>query len=137
MRLWSLHPRLLDVKGIVALWREGLLARAVLTGAARGYRHHPQLQRFKAAKSHAVERLDTYLHVICDEADRRGYKFARAKLGVRTDLECIEVSEGQLAFEFTRLRDKVMTRTGVMITEVRHHPMFVVVPGPKEDWERA
>ena len=29
MRLWSLHPRYLDAKGLVALWREALLAQAV------------------------------------------------------------------------------------------------------------
>ena len=32
MRLWSLSPRYLDVKGLVAVWREGLLADAVLLG---------------------------------------------------------------------------------------------------------
>ena len=29
MRLWSLHPSLLDQKGLVALWREALLAQKV------------------------------------------------------------------------------------------------------------
>ena len=33
MRLWSLHPCYLDPAGLVAVWREGLLARAVLRGA--------------------------------------------------------------------------------------------------------
>ena len=47
MRLWSIHPRSLDARGLVALWREGLLARKVLRGRTRGYRHHPQLQRFR------------------------------------------------------------------------------------------
>ena len=36
MRLWSLHPRYLDAKGLVALWREGLLAQAVLKGQTKG-----------------------------------------------------------------------------------------------------
>jgi hypothetical protein len=48
MRLWTLHPRYLDAQGLVALWREALLARAVLRGETRGYRHHPQLLRFQA-----------------------------------------------------------------------------------------
>lgn len=43
MRLWSLHPQYLDAKGLVALWREGLLAQAVLAGQTRGYKRHPQL----------------------------------------------------------------------------------------------
>ena len=38
MRLWSLHPRYFDSKGLTAAWREALLARAVLTGQTRGYR---------------------------------------------------------------------------------------------------
>ena len=139
MRLWSIHPQHLDVKGLVALWREGLLARKVLLGETRGYRRHPQLQRFQAAASHAVERVETYLHVVCDEADRRGYKFDRTKLGRRTDLECIEVTIGQLAFEFEHLREKVLRRTGVTLKpgSIKHHPMFVVVQGPKAEWERA
>ena len=51
MRLWTLHPKYLDAQGLVALWREGLLARAVLRGMTKGYRHHPQLQRFRAHAS--------------------------------------------------------------------------------------
>ena len=37
MRLWTLHPKYLDPQGLVALWREALLARAVLQGKTRGY----------------------------------------------------------------------------------------------------
>ena len=48
MRLWSLHPALLDRAGIVACWRESLLAQAVLAGRTRGYTRHPQLARFRA-----------------------------------------------------------------------------------------
>jgi len=40
MRLWSLHPRRLDGKGLIASWREGLLARAALAARTRGYRNH-------------------------------------------------------------------------------------------------
>ena len=39
MRLWSLRPKYLDSQGLVALWREGLLAQAVLRGKTRGYRN--------------------------------------------------------------------------------------------------
>jgi hypothetical protein len=42
MRVWSLHPQHLDGKALVALWREGLLALAVVQGRSCGYRHHPQ-----------------------------------------------------------------------------------------------
>jgi hypothetical protein len=34
MRLWSLHPEYLDANGLVALWREALLAQAFLQGKA-------------------------------------------------------------------------------------------------------
>ena len=47
MRLWSVHPKYLDSKGLVALWREALLAKQVLEGGTKGYRNHPQLDRFK------------------------------------------------------------------------------------------
>ena len=43
MRLWSIHPRYLDSMGLVALWREALLAQAVLRGETKGYKFHPQL----------------------------------------------------------------------------------------------
>ena len=42
-------------QGLVALWREALLARAVLRGKTRGYRHHPQLHRFRASATPVVE----------------------------------------------------------------------------------
>lgn len=48
MRLWSLHSRYLDSRGLVALWRESLRAQKVLMGDTIGYRHHPQLDRFRA-----------------------------------------------------------------------------------------
>src|SRR5690349_18012947 len=80
MRLWTLHPRHLDRQGLLALWREGLLARAVLRGQTRGYRHHPQLERFRA---HATPELaiDAYLAAVHEEAVARGYAFDRGKLG--------------------------------------------------------
>lgn len=79
MRLWSLHPKYLDPKGLVALWREALLARAVLRGETRGYRHHPQLQRFQA---HATPRMaiNAYLMAVHAEATARGYNFDRSAL---------------------------------------------------------
>ena len=74
MRLWTLHPRYLDSQGLVALWREALLARAVLRGRTRGYRHHPQLNRFRGAPN-PVTCLNAYLRIVYDESVRRGYSF--------------------------------------------------------------
>jgi hypothetical protein len=55
MRLWSVHPKYLDARGLVALWREGLLAQAVLRGRTSGYVRHPQLR--KISLSRALRRL--------------------------------------------------------------------------------
>jgi hypothetical protein len=111
----------------------------VLNNQTKGYKNHPQLERFKLAKTAAVERIDTYLHVVVDEAERRGYKYDRTKLGLRGDLECIEVSIGQLAYEFEHLRKKLLQRTGTapMVDSIPHHPMFVVVTGPVATWEKT
>ena len=95
MRLWSLHPKYLDPQGLVALWREGLLARAVLRGETRGYHHHPQLWRFRAQRS-PRRAIDAYLHDVCDEADRRGYHFDRRKLGARHRLARLSVTRAPL-----------------------------------------
>jgi hypothetical protein len=73
MRLWTLHPEDLDAAGLVALWREALLANAVLAGRTNGYRHHPQLERFREA-SHPVAAVNAYLRVVHAEATRRGYQ---------------------------------------------------------------
>lgn len=142
MRLWSLHPRYLDAAGLVAVWREGLLARAVLSGATKGYTHHPQLERFRAARR-PVAALDSYLAAICDEADRRGYRFDRAKLGAARTRQRLPVARGQLAFEWKHLTAKVRKRRPAWLRElravraVRAHPLFRPVAGGVESWERG
>ncbi|HLW43123.1 MAG TPA: pyrimidine dimer DNA glycosylase/endonuclease V, partial [Candidatus Acidoferrales bacterium] len=78
MRLWSLHPSHLDGKGLVALWREGLLAQNVLRGKTKGYRFHPQLNRFRATKKPVIA-IGTYLRAVAEEAKSRGYSFDASK----------------------------------------------------------
>jgi hypothetical protein len=142
MRLWSIHPRYLDAAGLVALWREALLAQAVLRGATRGYRHHPQLQRFQAMPAPAAS-IAEYLRVVHEEAERRGYNFAGKKIGSPRDPASITVTVGQLAYEWTHLLAKLKVRS-----PERHvvlagsagpeaHPLFRVVGGSVEPWERA
>jgi pyrimidine dimer DNA glycosylase len=75
-----LHPRYLDPQGLVALWREALLARAVLGRKTRGYRHHPQVARFRAHPRPRAA-ISTYLAAVHAEAERRGYAFDAAKIG--------------------------------------------------------
>jgi hypothetical protein len=141
VRLWSLHPRFLDSAGLVALWREGLLARAVLRGATKGYRHHPQLERF-CDSGRPVACLDTYLAAVCEEADRRGYRFDRSKLGRRRFRGRLRVTADQLAFEWAHLLAKVRrrrpahARTLARVSTPRANPLFRVIAGPVAPWER-
>ncbi len=141
MRLWSLHPKYLDVRGLVALWREGLLARAVLQGKTRGYKHHPQLNRFKS-HAHPASAISLYLHFVCDEAERRGYRFDRTKLGPRKSATKGKVTRGQLEFELKHLKTKLARRDRhayLMLGQVkvpRPNPMFRSVPGGVETWEK-
>ena len=141
MRLWSLHPQYLDPQGLVALWREGLLARHVLHGLTQGYRHHPQLERFKA---HATPQLavDAYLWAVQQQATARGYRFDGSKLGPLQAVEPMAVTHGQLAYEWEHLLRKLQTRNPAVweqwrgITAPQCHPMLVVVDGPIASWER-
>jgi hypothetical protein len=142
MRLWSLHPRYLDPQGLVALWREGLLARAVLRGETRGYTRHPQLERFQA---HAQPRsaINAYLAAVQDEATRRGYAFDRSKLGRVRAVPTVEVSSGQLALEWEHLRRKLAARSPDWLARLEAtdapacHPLFRKRAGPIASWERA
>jgi hypothetical protein len=140
MRLWSVHPRLLDAAGLVAVWREGLLARAVLCRKTRGYRHHPQLDRFRATRRPTAY-LDTYLAHICDEAERRGYAFDRSKLGRRRTRAKLAVTRAQLRYEWRHLKAKLKRRRPAQYREALRlrlsaHPMFLVRRGPVAGWER-
>lgn len=141
MRLWTVHPRYLDRQGLVALWREALLARAVLRGQTRGYRRHPQLERFRA---HQTPRgaISAYLAGVHAEATARGYVFDAGKIGPRRRAGPIAVTAGQVQHEWRHLLAKLARRTpalGERLAAVETpdcHPLFHVVPGPVEPWER-
>jgi hypothetical protein len=141
MRLWSLHPRYLDPQGLVALWREALLAQAVLRGETRGYRHHPQLERFRSS-SDPLAAISLYLKAVHVEATARGYNFDKAKIKPnRATLE-LPVGEGQLQFEWEHLLAKLKSRNPALFQKWRGtapletHPLFVQHPGGIADWER-
>jgi Pyrimidine dimer DNA glycosylase len=141
MRLWSLHPRYLDAKGLVAVWREGLLARAVLRGETRGYRHHPQLERFRAHPSPRLA-IDAYLLAIHAEAVVRGYSFDRRKLGPRRKVKSMAVTRGQLEYEWAHLMRKLALRSPALFEKFENvkrpavHELFRSRPGPVAVWER-
>src|SRR5690606_7980223 len=109
MRLWSLHPRYLDPPGLVALWREALLAKAVLRGKTKGYRHHPQLERF-IAHPHPRSAINAYLAAVYAESTARGYHFDLTKIGPVRTVEAIPVATGQLDHEWEHLRRKLALR---------------------------
>lgn len=140
MRLWSLHPRYLDAKGLVALWREGLLAQKVLAGATRGYLHHPQLSRFHSQPD-AQGAIAAYLLEVQREAERRGYHFDAAKIGRCTEGVCIAVTCGQMNYELAHLRAKLELRDPAALQRItaliapEPHPLFSVVAGDVEAWE--
>jgi uncharacterized protein (DUF1501 family) len=140
MRLWTLHPKYLDARGLVALWREGLLAQAVLRGLTKGYTKHPQLARFRRSRA-PVACIGAYLSAVYDEAARRGYHFDRQKIVRRGQAARLEATLGQLEYEWRHLAVKLAVRDRARLAKLRRvrrpdaHPSFRVVPGPVEEWE--
>jgi hypothetical protein len=140
MRLWSLHPAYLDAAGLTALWREALLARAVLRGETKGYRHHPQLDRFRACES-PRSAINAYLAVVFAEAASRGYAFDRSKLARAGTAERIVTTRGQLDYEWSWLLQKLRRRRPALYRQHRRierpaaHPLFSVVAGTVCEWE--
>jgi hypothetical protein len=141
VRLWSLHPQYLDSKGLVALWREALLAQAVLSGLTRGYTRHPQLERFREGPDSRAM-IAAYLREVASEGGRRGYRFDRSKIVVEGSAGPVAVSHGQLHFEWRHLQSKLLARDPERherhrrIDEPMPHPMFTVIAGPMASWER-
>lgn len=141
MRLWSLHPKYLDPQGLVALWREALLAKAVLHGETRGYRSHPQLERFK---NHArpLAAISLYLQAVYTEAAARGYAFDESKIPLAAEPAVLRVTSGQLDYEWAHLMNKLKARSPALYEKWQHtktpdpHPMFEVRAGRVESWER-
>lgn len=140
MRIWSLHPQLLDTKGLVALWRETLLAKHVLLGKTKGYKNHPQLNRFKK-QSNPVNAINCYLNVIQKHAETIGYNFDKDKVGEFEPCKIV-VTNGQVEFELNHLKKKLQTRDlkkfdMIKDMNVEIHPMFEMVNGNIEDWEKV
>lgn len=141
MRLWTLHPKYLDAQGLVALWREALLAQAVLRGRTRGYTRHPQLDRFRG---HRFPRsaINAFLAEVHRESLRRGYSFDASKVA-SVRVECrIEATSGQLEHEWEHLCRKLRARSRADYERIRAvetpaaNPLFRIVSGPVAAWER-
>ncbi|MDG2090138.1 MAG: pyrimidine dimer DNA glycosylase/endonuclease V [Gammaproteobacteria bacterium] len=138
MRLWSINPSYLDSKGLVALWREGLLAQKVLLGKTKGYKNHPQLDRFKDSDS-PVGAIATYLRAVAQEADSRNYSFDKSKIVTMSLQNKIKVNSGQLEFEYSHLLTKLKVRDPqsyqnlMMNKKIEAHHMFIKVHGDIEN----
>jgi hypothetical protein len=141
MRLWTIHPAFLDAKGLVALWRESLLAQAVIRGQTKGYRHHPQLIRFYEHDSPRYA-INGFLAQVHTESLRRGYNFDKSKVGpTLASLTPITATTGQLEYEWGHLLRKLEDRSPEVYSKIRKlkaraNPLFRVTPGPIADWEK-
>lgn len=140
MRIWSLHPKYLDTKGLVALWRETLLAKNILEGNTKGYKNHPQLIRFKKSK-YPLHSINRYLEVVYQESLNRGYHFNKNKFSILHESITLTVTDGQVEFEMQHLRNKLKIRdvSGyerfLEGKNIEPHPLFRIVKGEIEAWE--
>lgn len=140
MRIWSLHPKYLDIKGLLAVWREALLAKHVLEGKTKGYKNHPQLIRFKQMKN-PLHAINHYLSEIYQEAERRNYRFDKSKFDKRFQPAQMTVTRGQLAYEMKHLlkklevRDKARFEQWRYLKKIEPVALFKVIDGDIEDWE--
>jgi hypothetical protein len=140
MRLWSIHPKYLDSKGLSGLWREALLAKKVLKGKTEKYKSHPQMNRFKGKP---IAFIDMYLKYIYEESCRRGYCFDKTRIGRNFTKKRIKVNSGQISYEFEHLkkklkvRDKKRYKALLKIKRIEANPLFSVKKGPVEDWEKV
>jgi len=140
MRLWSLHPRYLDARGLTACWRETLLAQKVLAGGTKGYRRHPQLQRFQATAD-PLAAVAAYLRPLAAEAQARGYHFDASKINPGQFDAQLNVTTDQLAYEWQHLLAKLAQRAPAQYAALHTlavpdpHPLFTVIPGPIAPWE--
>jgi hypothetical protein len=130
----------LDTKGLVAAWREALLAQKVLSGVTSGYTHHPQLIRFRL-HSQPIVAIGALLTGIAEEANRRGYQFDVARILNSGRGDRIEETEGQLLFEWIHLQKKLEKRAPALHQQFKNiktpepHPLFHIVPGEIR-WEK-
>lgn len=141
MRLWSLHPKYLDARGLVAVWREGLLAQAVLRGRTKGYVYHPQLLRFRE-QPYPLGAIAEYLRFVYEEATSRGYRFAAGKIARSRAPGHLTVTRGQMEFEWHHLIEKLRARDPkwhaqlASVKAPKPHPLFRVIRGTVAQWEK-
>lgn len=157
MRLWSFHPSYLDNIGLARLYNEGIGGIRAIRGEQKMHLNHPQLTRFKVCcDNHTYIILSAYLRVVHNELELRGmvndgkfkhdlllnYLFQNTK-----DLFNITVNSSQINGEIVHFINKTKTQKGRYINDnlkqaiaaknILPHPLFTVVPGPVESWEKS
>ena len=142
MRIWSTHPKYLDTKGLVALWRETLLAKNVLEEKTKGYKNHPQLLRFKNSDN-PFRSINQYLAAVYRESLSRGYHFNKDKFNFYPEQVTLTVTRRQLEYETQHLLKKLKTRdmeryhSLLKETNIEPHPLFKIIDGEIEEWEKV
>jgi hypothetical protein len=130
-----------------AVWREGLLAQAVLLGRTKGWRRHSQLLRFQVHEE-PLDAIGFYLRHIHDEARTRGYRYDQLKIAAPVEyVDAIDVTNGQLLYELRILKERLKRRSpntfqNLLKREKREacptpHPLFTIVEGTVEPWEKS
>jgi hypothetical protein len=145
MRIWSIHLKYLDGKGLGAQWRETLLAQKVLLGKTVGWKKHPQLTRFKE-HSQPIKAVGYFLREVYIEAKKRGYNYDYSKIIKPVEsVKLIEITLGQLQYEYMILMDRLNKRNPkkydenlkLVVNRPEPHPIFQVMEGPPALWEKA
>ena len=140
MRIWSIHPKYLDTKGLVALWRETLLAKNVLNKKTKGYKNHPQLTRFRNSDD-PLHCINQYLASVYKESLERGHHFNKEKFNILYESTTLTVTLGQIEYETQHLLKKLKLRDSeryyklLKETIIEPHPIFRIINGDKEEWE--
>lgn len=141
MRIWSIHPKYLDTKGLVSLWRETLLAKNVLEGKTKGYKNHPQLMRFKKTDN-PLQSINQYLAAVYQISQIRRYRFNKDKFNIYRELVTLTVTRRQIEYETQHLLKKLKTRDAeryhrlLKETSIEPHPLFKIIDGEIEEWEK-
>jgi hypothetical protein len=118
------------------------LAQKVLKGATKGYRHHPQLARFRDQRE-PVGAIASFLAGLAAEARLRGYRFDASKISRRKFPGKIPETKGQLLHEWKHLRRKLRDRAPLVARQWRGvavpdpHPLFSIRPGGVRAWEKV
>jgi hypothetical protein len=145
LRIWRIHPKYLDWKGLGALWRETLLAQAVLMGKTKGWKNHPQLTGLREHPQ-PIKAVGYFLKEVYLEAKGRGYNYNYGKILEPVEIiNQIAVSDGQLRYEFEILMGRLKERTpekywsneNLKVKDPEPHPLFKVVKGSPAEWEKS